>query len=101
MVGPRELLMRLMRNEISAGFTELACRDSRIVISEDERREASIAGSSACDGDKSLSGAATGIQGGRSNASRDCRSHRNLEAHVSYRRLINSIRSNILLYLSF
>ena len=93
--------MLLMRNEILARFRELIHKDFRIVVSEDESREASIAGSSECDGDEGSSGAVTGIQGGRISASRDCLSHRNLEARVSYRLPLNSVRLNAPLYLSF
>lgn len=81
MVGPTEALMVLRRDETLAGFMELVCTDSRIKLSEDERREVSIGGGCACDCDRSLCGDGLGIEGGRSSASSECRSDFNLQLY--------------------
>jgi hypothetical protein len=88
MVGPIEALMLLMRAEMVVGFMEVVRRDSRMSVSEDERSEVSNAGGCACDGDLSASGDMVGIEGGRSSASRDCRSDFNLESCVSRTKLM-------------
>lgn len=44
MVGPREVVILLMRDEMVAGVVELVVRDSRIAMSEGERREVSSEG---------------------------------------------------------
>lgn len=75
MVGPIEVVIELIRDEILAAFVEPVFRDSRTAVSEDESREVSI-------DDWSASEDGVGIEGGRSNASRDCRSDFNLENTV-------------------
>lgn len=83
MVGPRELVILLMRDEMVAGVVELVVRDSRIATSEGERREVSSEGGCACDGEWFSSWAIFGMDGGRSSASSDCRSDFSLQCSVS------------------
>lgn len=78
MVGPREVVILLMRDEMVAGVVELVVRDWRIAMSEEERREVSNEGGCACDGKWVSSWAIFGMDGGRSSASSDCRSDFNL-----------------------
>ena len=84
MVGPIEALIVLIRPEIVMGFMEVVRRDSSISVSEDERSEVSTAGGCACDGDLRASRGMVGFEGGRSSASRDCRSDFSLDSPVSH-----------------
>jgi hypothetical protein len=83
MVGPSEELMLLIRDEMLAGVMEAVFSDSRIVMSEGERRDVSIEGGWACDGGSNLSGDIRGTDGGRRRASRDCRWDFNLQNPIS------------------